>query len=148
MELVREQVRERVQHYLRDHHPDLLLSLLEENRLEAWVEESVAEAGELVDARPAGGYSPFEAEEGCFDAVVRAIGPSRYRYLHALLEEAFPTVFDRLQEKGVLTTELINMIAACDPVFDEMEFCEERCEDVYLRYAVRGAVHEYLSATV
>ncbi len=136
----------RLQDYIRENNPDLLLLLLEECRLDDYLQENVASVNELITELVKENKSPSAIEELCIDELTKPLRPSRYNYLHALVEEEFPNDFDRLQQKEILTTELINMIAACDPVFNEMQFTEENEDDRYLRYAVTGAVHEYLNS--
>ena len=84
-------------------------------------------------------------EELCMEELTKQIRPSRFNYLKALLEEEFSNEFERLEQAGILTTELINMITVCDMVFDEMRFSTENEDNRNLRYAIIGAMHEYLN---
>ncbi|SRR5258706_13189616 len=133
----------RLHDYIRDNNPDLLLILLEENRLTDYLHENVASIDELINQLLSESKSPLIIEELCLEELTRTLLPSRFNYLSTLLEEEFRHEYDRLEQSGILTTELINMIAACDPVFDELEFSTENEDDRYLRYAVMGAMHEY-----
>lgn len=130
--------------YVRDNNPDLLLTLQEENRLTAYLNESVASVDSLIHQLAADNQPPSVIEEACMDELTKPLRPSRYSYIKSILEEEFPVDFERMLNSNVLTTELINMITACDEVFDEFAFSEATEGNRYLRYAVTGAVYEYL----
>ena len=70
--------------------------------------------------------------------------PSRYQYILDILEEEFLQAYSRFREMGVLTYEIINMIAACNPVFEKLGFTDEKEDDRQLRYAITGTIGEYL----
>ena len=52
--------------------------------------------------------------------------------------------YKKFREAGVLTYELINMLEACQPVFDTIVLTEDNADDRMLRYAVIGTIEEYL----
>jgi hypothetical protein len=143
---MRERLLKRFRENIKDNHPDLLLNLLEENRLEEYLHEQVNSVDKLIDDLTVARKAPSAIEDICIDELTKPLRPSRYNYLHDLLQEEFPDDFERLGDKGILTTELINMIASCEPVFDELKFCEANEDDRYLRYAMMGAVYEYLNS--
>jgi hypothetical protein len=134
--------------YIRDNNPDLLLILLEENRLTDYLQENVASINDFTNQLLSENKDSSIIEELCLEELTRTLLPSRFNYLATLLEDEFQHDRDRLEQAGVLTTELINMIAACDPVFEEMEFSAENEDDRYLRYAIMGAIHEYFNVNV
>lgn len=131
--------------YTRDNNPDLLLTLQEKNRVTDYLHENVASVDSLINQLLAENKPPSVIEELCMEELTRQFKPSRFNYLKALLEEEFANDFEVLQDSGILTTEIINMIATCNPVFDELKFSTENEDDHYLRYAVMGAMHEYLN---
>jgi len=130
---MQQQLIKKLNDHIRDNHPDLLLKLLEENRLEEYLQENTSAVRHL-------------SFDDASDAMLIALGPSRYNYLHAILEQEFPETFSKFYQKEVLTTELINMVNVCEPVFEEMKFKEEDENNQYLRYAIMGAIHEYLNS--
>jgi hypothetical protein len=132
--------------YIRDNHPDLLLILQEENRLRDYLHENVASLDELITQLVSEEKPIALIEQLCMEELTKPLRPSRYNYLKEILEEDFPTVYERFRQHGILTTELINLVTACDEVFDELNFSEENEDDRYLRYAIVGAVHEYLNS--
>ena len=132
--------------YIRDNNPDLLLILLEENRLTDYLHENVSSINEFINQLLSENKASSIIEELCMEELTSALLPSRFNYLQTLLEEEFQNEHDRLEQSGILTTELINLITACDPVFDELGFSKANEDDRYLRYAVMGAMHEYLTS--
>lgn len=131
--------------YIRDNNPDLLLTLQRENRVTDYLQENVSSVDGLINQLLAESKAPSIIEESCVAELTRHLRPSRFNYLKELLESVFPKDYERLHNNGLLTTELINMIAACDTVFDELNFSEENDNDRTLHYAITGAVHEYLN---
>jgi hypothetical protein len=131
--------------YIRENNPDLLATLEEENRLTDYLQENTASVDGLIKQLLTENKPPSQIEELCMAELTKQLKPSRFNYLKTLLEEEFQKEFVRLHESGILTTELINMIAVCDPVFDELNFSQENEDDRHLRYAITGAVYEYLN---
>jgi hypothetical protein len=131
--------------YIRDNNPDLLLTLQEENRVTDYLHENVASVDGLLNQLLAENKAPSVILELCLEELTKPLRPSRFNYIKAILEEEFPRDYERFDNSGLLTNELINMIAACDTVFDELNFSDENEDDRTLRYAVTGSVHEYLN---
>ncbi len=131
--------------YIRDNNPDLLLTLQEENRLTDYLNESVASVDGLVNQLVAENQPPSVIEEQCMEELTKPLRPSRYSYIKSILEEDFANDFERMLNSNVLTTELINIITACEEVFDELKFSEATEDNRFLRYAITGAVYEYLN---
>lgn len=130
--------------YIRENNPDLLVTLQEENRLDNYLRENVASVDGLIQQFISENRPPPIIEELCMEELTKPLKPSRFNYLKSVLEEEFKGDFERLQESGVLTTELVNLLTACDEVFDELEFSSANEDDRMLRYTVTGAIHEYL----
>lgn len=132
--------------YIGENNPDLLLTLQQENRLTEYLHKNVESLTELIDKLVSENKPAFVVEECCMEELTRQLRPSRFHYLKNILEKEFFGDFERLQQSDLLTIELINMIAACDPVFDKLNFSEETEDNRNLRYAIMGAVHEYLTS--
>jgi hypothetical protein len=141
---MKEKLLKRFRETLQENYPDLLLSLLEENRLEDYLHEQINAIEELIKELTAAHSSVSLIEDLCLHELTRTLRPSRFNYLHDLLQEEFADDFERLRERETLTPELINMISVCEPVFDELKFSEENEDDMYIRYALTVAMHEYL----
>lgn len=135
----------RLHEYIRDNNPELLVILQEENRLTDYLNESVASVDGLINQLVAENRPPSVIEEECMEELTKPLRPSRYSYIKLILEEEFPNDFERMLNSNVLTTEMINMITACEEVFDELKFSEATEDNRFLRYAITGAVYEYLN---
>jgi hypothetical protein len=131
--------------YLQENNPDLLITLQEENRVTDYLRENVASVDGLLNQLLAENKAPSVIEELCMEELTRPLKPSRFNYIKELLEEEFSKDFEILESNGLLITELINMIAECDAVFDELHFSIDNEDDRTLRYAVIGAMYEYLT---
>lgn len=66
----------------------------------------------------------------------------QYEYIKNILEEEFPDRYWKLQENGLLDTELQNMLGLCGEVFEELGFDES---NRMLGYAVIGTIGEYFN---
>ena len=78
------------------------------------------------------------------DELTKVLCPSKFNYLISILEEEFAPTYYRLKESGLLTYELMNLIGSCTPVFETFGFSLGNENNRYLRYAITGAVKEYL----
>ena len=141
---MKDKLLQQLQKYIQENNPDLFLTLQEENRIEDYLRENVSSVDSMIDRLLADTISPSVIEELCMEELTKQLKPSRFNYLKATLEEEYPSHFERLQQHGLLTTELINMIRVCDGVFDEFNFSEENEDDRQLRYAIMGEMDDYL----
>ena len=144
---MKERIFELYRDYIRDHHPDLLATLLEEQRAITFFTEQVASVEDLIIVLTGKEQPRSVIEEECLRRLMTSLGPSRYDYLHSILDEEFPKHFEKYYEQGILHTELINLVRSCQPVFEELQFSQSAIEDRYMRYAIIGAVHEYLESS-
>ena len=76
--------------------------------------------------------------------LTKDLRPSKFNYLTSILEEEFETDYNRLQESGILTYEVINLIEVCRPEFEALGFTVESEDNQHLRYVIIGAIKEYL----
>lgn len=129
--------------HLRHHHPDLLIALQEDMGLAAYLREAVAAVDGRMQDLLHTGITAVEVEEQCITALVQTLPPSKYDYLKEVVATQFPQHYETLLDSGTLTTELLNLITFCDPVFEGLGFSKDNEEDRYLRYAVIGTVDDY-----
>jgi hypothetical protein len=139
-----EQLTDKLYAYLVDNHLDLLISLQEDHRLTPYLEQKVASVQELIETLRAENRPQYVIEALCLEELTRDLRPSRFNYMRELLEEEFETEYHRMRETGILTYEIINLIGACEPVFEVYGFSEENEDDKELRYSVMGMIAEYL----
>jgi len=130
--------------YLTQNNIDLFVSLQAENKVGTYLEDKVDSVGPLVDELLAESTPAYMIQERCMDELTKDLRPSRFNYLISVLDEEFETDYSRFKESGILTYEVINLIEVCKPVFEALGFTVENEDDKHLRYAIIGAVKEYL----
>lgn len=130
--------------YITQNNPDLLLALQQEENVTRYLEEKVAGIENLFEQLQAANMPPYLIEERCMEALTQDLRPSKFNYLVTVIEEEFEPDYYRLKESGTLTYEVINMISACTPVFEAFGFTKDNEDDRHLRYAITGAIKEYL----
>jgi len=131
--------------YIAYSHPDLLLQLLEENKLATYLEEKVKEVMPVAERWLNEAKPLYIVEELCLDAMTAELKPSRYLYIRDILMEEFEQDYERLRKNGMLPYEISNMIEACKDIFEEFDFNTENEDNRFLKYAVIGQVHDYLA---
>jgi hypothetical protein len=67
-----------------------------------------------------------------------------WNYMRELLETEFEKPYKRMRDSGILTYELINLIGACEPIFEVFAFGEETEDSSELKNAITGMIAEYL----
>ena len=139
-----EQLTDKLYAYLVNNHLDLLISLQEDHRLTPYLEQKIASVAELIESLQAENRPPYVTEALCLEELTRDLRPSRFNYMRELLEEEFAEAYYRMRESGILTYEIINLIGACEPVFEVCGFSEENEDNRELHYAITGMVSEYL----
>lgn len=130
--------------YVADNNPDLLITLQQNGSVSGYLREKVAAVDLLVNELLAVGTPAYIIEERCMDELTKELRPSKFNYLISVLEEEFAPNYYRLKESGLLTYEVMNLIGSCTPVFETFGFSLENENNDYLRYAITGAVKEYL----
>lgn len=130
--------------YIVRNNPDLLVTLDNEGKVVSYLEEKVASITTLVKQLLAEGKPSYIIEELCMEELTSDLPPSKFNYLLSVLEEEFKADYYRLKESGILTYEVINLIEVCKPVFETLAFTEENENNRHLRYAITGAIKEYL----
>lgn len=135
---------EKLHGYIIHNNLDLLISLQQEGKVSSYLQEKVATANDLLSQLQSLNTPPYIIEEQCLEFLTKDLRPSKFNYLLAALEEDFETDYQRFKESGILTYEVINLIEACASVFETLEFTSASEDDRHLRYAITGAIKEYL----
>jgi hypothetical protein len=100
--------------YLRDNNPDILFRLSENNSISSYIKDKLdAVESHIQQNKPA-----YLVEFECMDKMTADLRPSKFNYIKAILEDEFPGNYQKLLSSGVLTFELINMMDACQEIFD------------------------------
>ncbi len=130
--------------FLRDHYPDVLLRLQEQNKVTAYLVSGIASVDDLLNRLLAEEKPVTVIEEICLLELKKALGPSRYEYVKEILYAEFVPQAQQLAGAGILATELVNLVTWCNPYFDEAGFSFDNEDNHYLRYLIIGAVDEYI----
>jgi hypothetical protein len=132
--------------YLVNNHLDLLISLQEDHRLMPYIQSKVASVKTLQEELEEQRRPGYVIEALCLEELTRDLRPSRFNYMKNLLEEEFEVESLRMRESGILTYEIINLIGACEPIFEVFGFSEDTEDNRELRYAIMGMVSEYVGS--
>jgi hypothetical protein len=141
---MKEQLTRKLHAYLVNYHLDLLIALQEEHRLAHYIDSKVDSVTELLESLQAENRPAYVIDALCLEELTRDLRPSRFNYMTELLEQEFEADYLRMKNSGILTYEVINLIGACEPIFDVFAFGEENEDSRELKYAVMGMINEYL----
>jgi hypothetical protein len=130
--------------YLLQKHADLLIALQEDHRLRHYLVSKVDSVKELAESLQAENRPAYVTEALCLEELTRDLRPSRFEYVRLLLEEEFQRDYLRMKNSGMLTYEVINLIGACEPIFEVFAFSEQNDEGREQKCAVMGMIAEYL----
>jgi hypothetical protein len=129
--------------YITQNNLDLLIALQQESRVSSYLKDKVDAASPLVDELLAENTPAYIIEERCMDYLTKDLRPSKFNYLLTILDDEFETDYRRLEQTGLITYEVVNLIEVCKPVFESLGFTEENEDTQDLRNAIIGAVKEY-----
>lgn len=139
-------LRTKLHGFILHNNPDLLLTLQQEDKVSSYLHEKITTVDTFLDQLQAEGKPAYIIEELCMGALTRELRPSRFSYLCSLLEEEFEADYQRLEENGTLTFEVVNLMTACADGFDAIGFAEDKETDRTLRYVLTGMIQEYLES--
>lgn len=144
---MREILIQKLQHYISENNPELLLQLEEEETLQVYLSNKVSCVDDLL--KQSGNKEPFYILEiSCMDILTQDLRPSRFNYINGILEEEFELVHQQMKDSGTLQFEIINLIQYCREAFDEIGFTERNENNWQLHYLITGAISEYLEKNV
>ena len=129
--------------YIKENNPDVLMQLKEDGMVTEYLSTKVGNVEDLIN-QVQNGQPSYIIENTCMDVLTRDLRPSKYNYIRRIVDEEFEETNNQLIESGLLQFEVINMIAYCQSVFDDLNFSEENEENRFLRYAITGVIKEYL----
>jgi len=134
--------------YIRANNPDILLDLEETGSVTTYLSEKVSSVDFLYKQLGTEGKPAYIIEELCMNFLTQDLKPSRYNYIHNLLETEFEIKYNQIIESGLLLYEVSNMIKYCQSVFGDLNFSEENEDNRFLRYAITGVIKEYFDNVV
>jgi hypothetical protein len=142
--MIQQILEEKLRGYIEQNNPDLLLQLSKDFSVSSYLENKVAAIESDLEQWIAEGKPKYIIEELSMQALTAGLRPSRFNYVKEILEEDFLQTYESFRRIGVLTYEAINIIEACNPVFEALGFTEADEGNRALHYAIIGAIEEYL----
>ncbi len=131
-----------------EHNPDVLISLQEQGRLAAWLEEKVQGLDLLIAQLRSEGKPGYIIEEVCMKELTAELVPSKYEYVAGIFRDEFEAQYYNLKATGVLVYETINILQRCEAVFEQFPYTEDTEDNRLLRYAIIGTIQHYLEEKV
>ena len=135
---------EKLRGYIAENNPDMMLRLHQGFSMTAYLEEKVKSIQPLLDDLTAQGKPAYIIEEICMNALTADLRPSKFNYIKGILAAEFEETYNRFREMGVLSYEVVNLIEACEAVFEKHGFSEDKSEDRMLNNEITGAIAIYL----
>ncbi len=137
-------LKEKLHSYIVANNPELMLNLQGSFSMTRYMDEKLKNIQPFLDMLTEEGKPQYIVEELCMNELTKDLRPSKFNYIKEILETEFEETYNKFRNSGVLTYEIVNMIAACNPVFAELGFNEEKLTDRLVRAAITGAIGEYL----
>lgn len=135
---------QRYHEYIRENHPDILLELEQQVTVTAYLDAKIRMVTPLLKALQEAKVAAHEIEFECMNALVLALGPSRYNYVLTVLEQEFEETYTRMDETGIIVYEVINMMAVCEAAFDTIGLDGDDDGGRQLYYLITAAIDDYL----
>ena len=142
---MQEQLLQKLQTYISDNNPDLLIQLQEENRLTQYLHEKLASVAEEIDQMQEDGAPAYVIEDICLDTLTANLRPSRFNYICTILQEDFEPTYNQWKESGTLTYEAINLLNACEALFEVVHFSSESENNPALKAEVKEIIRQYIN---
>ncbi|MBX2933916.1 MAG: DUF1896 family protein [Ferruginibacter sp.] len=137
---------QKLQQYIIANNPDLLVELQGERKVTSYLQSKVAGINETLEQLLKNKTPEYIIEEVCMEELTEDLRPSRYNYLKQILEEEFKQQYEQFRDVGILTTEIVNLIQVCKPVFEDLNFSEENEDNQFTRYVIIGSISGYLES--
>lgn len=138
-------LKEKLLEYLEDNNPDTLFSLQSEGNLDGYLKQKTDSVKSLIQQLEAEGAPSFIIESSCMNEMTESLRPSKFNYIMDILDEEFMPEYVFMQSNGTLVYEVINIVAFCKYIFEELDFNEVTEYSRVMHYAITGMVHEYFN---
>lgn len=126
-------------------YPDLLLEVQENGQVEPFIQGKLEAIQPIIQSLKEAGQPIYIIEQLALDHLMGTVGPSRYDYIMDVLEVDFVQLYSEMQRSGVFAYEAIGILLKVTHVFDEFAFTEANKDDRFLRYAILGAIQEFIT---
>jgi hypothetical protein len=136
----------RLEEYIRINNPNLMLHLQMEKADVDNVRKKVQHVESLLTELLAADIPLYIIEDSCMDVLTQDLRPSKFNYLLLLLQENFPTHYERFGMSGILPLEVANLAAFCQPLLDTLGFNEENEKDKNSDNTVIQVMQDYLQS--
>lgn len=143
---MQEMLKEKLWTYIVHNNPDLMLNLQQNFSLTDYLEQKVFNIQPLISQLLAENKPGYVIEELCMAELTKDLRPSKFSYIHSILEDEFELDFLRIKESGLLTYEIINLITESETVFETLGFTEVNEQDRMLHYAIAGTIRQYMES--
>jgi len=143
---MQEMLKEKLWTYIVHNNPDLMLNLQQDFSVTSYLEMKVFNVWPLVSQLLAENNPEYVIEELCMEELTKDLRPSKFNYIHGVLEDEFEEDFLRIKESGMLTYEIINLITESETVFETLGFMQDNEQDRMLRYAIAGTIRQYMES--
>lgn len=130
--------------YIANENPDLMYDLQEDYKVSDYLDEKVGNIIPEIEHLLNDGLPMVTIQEICMEKLTKDLKPSKFQYIREIIEKEFPIAYEALQQSGMLTFEVINIIDSCERVFDRFGFSADTIESKGMRYAVIAEVDFYL----
>ena len=132
--------------YLGDNNPDILIKLQSTGNVTQYLKEKVSSVDSMMMELIRTDTDPYFIEELCMYSLTADLRPSRFNCVKEIFEEEFEQLSLMYYEMGILRFELLNMVEAFTPIFEALHFSEDNVESRLLRYAICGAIQNYIES--
>lgn len=143
---MQEMLKEKLWTYIVHNNPDLMLNLQQDFAVTHYLEEKVNGIQVLTSQLRAENKPGYIIEALCMEELTKDLLPSKFNFIHNILENEFTQDFQRLNESGLVNYEIVNLISESETVFETLGFMEDNEQNRMLRYAITGTIRQYMES--
>lgn len=138
-------LKEKLWAFIAHNHPDLMMSLQQENGITHFLEEKVNGIQPLISKLEEKESPGYLIEKLCMEELTKDLEPSRFNFIRGILEDEFELDFLRMKQTGLLPCEVANLMNESETIFETLGFNVYTELDRKLRNAIVGTIQEYLN---
>lgn len=138
-------LKEKLWDYIIHNNPDLMYKLQDKYQVSEYLDDKVKGVLALADEMLSDS-TPLEViEEICLNVLTADLKPSRFIYLRSLLLQEFEDTYLDLVNSGTLIFEVMNLMEACNELFETYGFTRESKTDSDLWNVLIPQIKDYLN---